>query len=193
MYTFKTLNENIAFSAIYCDCCKHKWTATKYVNKDGKWIKTDFYKRFDTLDELKKFVENYEEAENRYYFSEDNRESLPEIMDKTFTENQLKEVYRDVINKEEYHDFQEWFFDMLRSGLILYIKEEAKMPKLTNKLMNVIAVYMDDETREKVHLELAPGSLVKNNNLKNELTYRLRGESERIKNGKRKIKRRSKS
>lgn len=42
MYTFKTLNENIAFSAIYCDCCKHKWTDTKYVNKDGKWIKTDF-------------------------------------------------------------------------------------------------------------------------------------------------------
>lgn len=32
------------------------------------------------------------------------------------------------------------------------------MPKLTNKLMNVIAVYMDDETREKVHLELAPCS-----------------------------------
>ena len=89
-------------------------------------LKQIFYKRFDTLDELKKFVENYEEAENRYYFSEDNRESLPEIMDKTFTENQLKEVYRDVINKEEYHDFQEWFFDMLRSGLILYIKEEAK-------------------------------------------------------------------
>ena len=156
MYTFKTSNENIAFSAIYCDCCKHKLTAIKYINKNGKWIETDFYKRFDTLDELKEFVENYEEAENRYYFSEDNRESLPEVMDKTFTEDQLKEVYRDIVDKEEYHDFQEWFFDMLRSGLILYIKEEAKVPKLTNKLMDVIAVYMDDETREKVHLELAP-------------------------------------
>ena len=81
MYTFKTSNENIAFSAIYCDCCKHKWTAIKYINKNGKWIKTDFYKRFDTLDELKEFVENYEEAENKYYFSEDNRESLPEVID----------------------------------------------------------------------------------------------------------------
>ena len=58
---------------------------------------------------------------NRYYFSEDNRESLPDAMDKTFSENQLKEVYRDIVDKEEYHDFQEWFFDMLRSGLILYI------------------------------------------------------------------------
>ena len=118
---FKTSNENIAFSAIYCDCCKHKWTAIKYINKNGKWIKTDFYKRFDTLDELKEFVENYEEAENKYYFSEDNRESLPEVMDRSFTTDQLKEVYRDITDKTEYHDFQEWFFDMLRSGLILYI------------------------------------------------------------------------
>ncbi|MCZ0666544.1 hypothetical protein OZZ17_03210 [[Ruminococcus] gnavus] len=57
--------------------------------------------------------------ENRYYFSEDNRESLPDAMDKTFSENQLKEVYRDIIDKTEYHDFQEWFSDMLKSGLIL--------------------------------------------------------------------------
>lgn len=46
---------------------------------------------------------------NRYYFSEDNRESLPDAMEKTFSENQLKEVYRDIIDKTEYHDFQEWF------------------------------------------------------------------------------------
>lgn len=57
--------------------------------------------------------------ENRYYFSEDNRESLPDAMDKTFSENQLKEVYRDIIDKTEYHDFREWFSDMLKSGLIL--------------------------------------------------------------------------
>lgn len=56
---------------------------------------------------------------NRYYFSEDNRESLPDAMDKTFSENQLKEVYRDIIDKTEYHDFHEWFSDMLKSGLIL--------------------------------------------------------------------------
>lgn len=58
--------------------------------------------------------------ENRYYFSEDNRESLPDAMDKTFSENQLKEIYRDIIDKTEYHDFHEWFPDMLKSGLILY-------------------------------------------------------------------------
>lgn len=42
-------------------------------------------------------------------------------MDRSFTTDQLKEVYRDITDKTEYHDFQEWFFDMLRSGLILYI------------------------------------------------------------------------
>lgn len=35
---------------------------------------------------------------NKYYFSEDSRESLPNIMDKTFTENQLKEVYLNIID-----------------------------------------------------------------------------------------------
>lgn len=57
---------------------------------------------------------------NKYYFSEDNRESLPDIMDKTFSENQLKEVYLDIIDKTEYKDFSEWFFDMLKSGLIIH-------------------------------------------------------------------------
>lgn len=57
---------------------------------------------------------------NRYYFSEDNRESLPDAMEKTFSENQLKEVYRDIIDKTEYKDFSEWFFDMLKNGLIIH-------------------------------------------------------------------------
>ncbi|WP_368302905.1 hypothetical protein [Mediterraneibacter gnavus] len=57
---------------------------------------------------------------NRYYFSEDNRESLPDAMEKTFSENQLKEVYRDIIEKTEYKDFSEWFFDMLKNGLIIH-------------------------------------------------------------------------
>lgn len=58
----------------------------------------------------------------KYYFSEDFRESCPLLMDRFFTENQLKEVYRDIIDKTEYKDFQEWFFDMLKSGLILHKK-----------------------------------------------------------------------
>ncbi len=63
---------------------------------------------------------------NKYCFSEDNRESLPDIMDRSFTENQLKEIYRDIIDKTEYKDFSEWFFDMLKSGLIIHRKTKER-------------------------------------------------------------------
>lgn len=54
----------------------------------------------------------------KYIFSEDNREYVPEFMDRTFTENQLKEVYVNVIDKTEYPDFQSWLHDMLKCGLV---------------------------------------------------------------------------
>lgn len=79
---------------------------------------------------------------NKYCFSEDNRESLPDIMDRSFTENQLKEIYRDIIDKTEYKDFSEWFFDMLKSGLIIHRKnerEEMKMKK-SEIVENIITV-----------------------------------------------------
>lgn len=47
---------------------------------------------------------------NRYYFSEDNRESLPDAMEKTFSENQLKEVYRDIIEKQSIKIFRNGFW-----------------------------------------------------------------------------------
>ena len=57
---------------------------------------------------------------NKFYFSADIAETNPELINRFFTENQLKEVYRDIIDKTEYHDFSEWFFDMLKCGLILH-------------------------------------------------------------------------
>ena len=38
------------------------------------------------------------------------------INGRSFTINQLHEVYRDLANKEEYPDFDCWFTDMLKSG-----------------------------------------------------------------------------
>lgn len=60
------------------------------------------------------------DKKEKFYFSEDNRETNPELINQFFSENQLKEIYRDIVNKNEYHDFQEWFFDMLKTGLILH-------------------------------------------------------------------------
>lgn len=54
----------------------------------------------------------------KYIFSEDNRESIPELMDRAFTEKQLKEVYINIIDKTEYPDFQSWLHDMIKCGLV---------------------------------------------------------------------------
>lgn len=36
---------------------------------------------------------------------------------RTFTKAQMKEVYHDMVNKEEYAIFEDWLFDMLKSGV----------------------------------------------------------------------------
>ena len=55
----------------------------------------------------------------KYTFTIDISETYPELCNRTFTENQLKEVYRDIVDKTEYRDFQEWFYDMKKSCLII--------------------------------------------------------------------------
>lgn len=54
----------------------------------------------------------------KYIFSEDIRESMPELMGRVFTERQIKEVYANIIDKAEYPDFQSWLYDMLKCGLV---------------------------------------------------------------------------
>ena len=36
---------------------------------------------------------------------------------RVFAEKQMKEVYRDLADKNEYPNFEDWLFDMLRSGV----------------------------------------------------------------------------
>lgn len=42
---------------------------------------------------------------------------------RTFTKEQIKEVYRDLADKEEYADFEIWMHDMLKSGVFEEVKE----------------------------------------------------------------------
>lgn len=42
---------------------------------------------------------------------------------KVFTYEQMKEVYRDLVDKEENPDFECWFIDILRSGVFEEVKE----------------------------------------------------------------------
>lgn len=36
---------------------------------------------------------------------------------RTFTKDQMKEIYRDMVHKEEYPDFECWLADMLKIGV----------------------------------------------------------------------------
>ena len=39
------------------------------------------------------------------------------LENRCFTEKQMKEVYRDLVDKNEYPTFDIWFLDMLKSGI----------------------------------------------------------------------------
>lgn len=41
---------------------------------------------------------------------------------RTFTESQMKEVYRDITDKDEYQEFDIWLTDMLKSGVFEEVK-----------------------------------------------------------------------
>lgn len=75
------------------------------------------YSNTIVINMVKEFIEK---KRNQFYFSCDIKETNPELINRFFNENQLKEVYRDIIDQKEYKDFSEWFFDMLKCGLILH-------------------------------------------------------------------------
>lgn len=45
------------------------------------------------------------------------------LQGRTFTEQQMPEVYRDLADKREYPDFSVWFLDMIRSGVFEAVTE----------------------------------------------------------------------
>ena len=45
------------------------------------------------------------------------------LQSRTFTEQQIHEVYRDLADKKEYPVFSIWFLDMIRSGVFEAVTE----------------------------------------------------------------------
>lgn len=41
------------------------------------------------------------------------------LQNRIFTSRQMHEVYRDIVDKTEYPDFECWFSDMLRAGIFM--------------------------------------------------------------------------
>lgn len=64
---------------------------------------------------------------------------------KAFTSSQMREVYRDLVDKTEYQDFESWLYDMIKSGIFRIITKtsncfetEKRMTQLLNDL-NVVS------------------------------------------------------
>ena len=62
---------------------------------------------------------------------------------KAFTSNQMHEVYRDLVDKTEYQDFESWLYDMIKSDIFHIIAKsnafdafetEKRMAQLLNDL-----------------------------------------------------------
>ncbi|MCC8106057.1 MAG: DUF3849 domain-containing protein [Clostridiales bacterium] len=54
---------------------------------------------------------------NFYRFAEDIRETYPDLLGRTFMDDQMKEIYQSIIDKKEYPQFDGWLQDMCRLGL----------------------------------------------------------------------------
>lgn len=54
----------------------------------------------------------------RYYFSEDVRGIYPELLNKSFTKEELIKIYTEIVYKEVYPDFECWMIDMRKMGLV---------------------------------------------------------------------------
>lgn len=53
------------------------------------------------------------------------------IAGREFNLKQMREIHRDLANKEEYPDFNDWLHDMLKSGVF----EEDEIPETPDKEM----------------------------------------------------------
>ena len=62
---------------------------------------------------------------------------------RTFTEKQMKEVYRDLADKKEYPDFACWLADMVKSGVIQRIGRSSVQVPNTNFKGGSIKWYED--------------------------------------------------
>ena len=80
---------------------------------------------------------NIEITEKRYITYEEP------FVGHTFTFKQMHEVYRDLADKNEYHDFETWFTDMLKSGVFEEVKQTESMSRELKLLDDI------EEVRQK--------------------------------------------
>ncbi|MCD7956790.1 MAG: DUF3849 domain-containing protein [Lachnospiraceae bacterium] len=79
------------------------------------FVKDRAYVTFRSRGDIETFDDYYRDY---FRFAEDVRETYPELADRLFTKEQMKEVYQAIIDKKEYSQFDSWLQDMCRAGLV---------------------------------------------------------------------------
>lgn len=57
---------------------------------------------------------------------------------KTFTSSQMREVYRDSVDKTEYQDFESWLYDMIKSGIFRIITKTSNCFETEKRMIQLI-------------------------------------------------------
>lgn len=57
---------------------------------------------------------------------------------KAFTSSQIREVYRDIVDKTEYQDFESWLYDMIKSGVFRIVTKTSNCFETEKRMMQLI-------------------------------------------------------
>ena len=57
---------------------------------------------------------------------------------KAFTSSQMREVYRDLVDKTEYQDFESWLYDMIKSGVFCIITKSLSCFETERRMMTLL-------------------------------------------------------
>mgnify|MGYP006964816351 CR=1 FL=1 len=57
---------------------------------------------------------------------------------KAFTSNQMHEVYRNLVDKTEYQDFEAWLYDMLKSSVFRVITKSLSCFETERRMMTLL-------------------------------------------------------
>ena len=56
----------------------------------------------------------------------------------SFTSSQMKEVYRDTVDKEEYQDFETWIYDMIKNDIFHVITAKSNCFETERRMLQLL-------------------------------------------------------
>lgn len=57
---------------------------------------------------------------------------------KAFTSSQMKDVYRDLVDKTEYQDFETWLYDMIKTNIFHVITAKSNAFEIERRMIQLI-------------------------------------------------------